>query len=223
LVTGAGQSRRFGAGNKLLQPLEGRPLLAWTLEAFEQFRAVDELYLTAPADDVDTYRTLLAQVAPRTGRQVFVGGSERQESIFLALQALAADPPDHLAIHDGARPLVEVAVLERCHGALASGAAVPGHAPTDTIKRVGPEAYVVDTLERGSLVAVQTPQVFAWALLWEAHQRAKQDGVLGTDDAALVEHYGGRVKIVEGQRTNIKVTTPMDLWLAGRLLRERNR
>ncbi len=224
VVTAAGRSRRFGEGNKLLVPLLGRPVLAWTLAAFEACDAVEALYVTAPPDDEATYRDILRDVAPRTGRDVFLGGEERQHSIFLALQRLAQAPPAWVAVHDGARPLLTPALVAdlldvcqtRGHGV------VPGTPPTDTIKRVEGAGTVVETLSRSTLMAVQTPQVFPWDVLWSAHCRAAEERVVATDDAALVERYGGPIVVAPGDPRNIKVTLPHDVWVAEQWLLRRN-
>ncbi|HEY4000875.1 MAG TPA: 2-C-methyl-D-erythritol 4-phosphate cytidylyltransferase [Candidatus Xenobia bacterium] len=222
VITAAGQSQRFGGGNKLLQPLCGRPVLGWTLAAFEACRQVDAVYVTAPAEDEALYRTLLVDFAPRTGREVVVGGEHRQASIHHALQRLAQAPPELVAVHDGARPLLSPALVEALREACRTSGhgVVPGAPVSDTIKRIE-GAFVQATVDRASLVAVQTPQVFPWRVLWSAHERAAAEGFVGTDDASLVERYGATVSVVRGEPWNIKVTLPHDLWLAEQWLKRK--
>jgi 2-C-methyl-D-erythritol 4-phosphate cytidylyltransferase len=220
VVTAAGSSRRFGTGNKLLHPLLGRPVLAWTLQAFEACTSVHDVYLTAPAEDLGVYRDLLREVAPRTGREVVVGGAERQDSIHRALQQVAGRGADVVGVHDGARPIITPQFIATLLDALGvEGGVIPGLTPVDTIKVVGPDGQPT-TLPRATLKAVQTPQLFVLAELLEAYRKAVDNGLVGTDDASLMEAAGRPIRIVAGDPRNIKITTPQDLWLAERWLAE---
>lgn len=229
LVVAAGRGERLGAGSpKAFVVLAGRPMVEWSLEALRAVPAVGRIVVALPPD------------TPAPAGTVGVpGGAERSHSVRAALAAAGDGPDDEpVIVHDAARPLVTPATIERTLAALeASGAdAVIAAAPvTDTIKRVadGPTAAdgapdatavggrVVETLERRTLWAVQTPQVFRRGAL--ARALAQPDEVLAaaTDDAALVERAGGRVHVVESPRENLKVTTPVDLRLAALLLQER--
>ncbi|MHB2019083.1 MAG: 2-C-methyl-D-erythritol 4-phosphate cytidylyltransferase [Candidatus Xenobia bacterium] len=218
IVTAAGRSRRFGQANKLLAPLRGRPVLAWTLEKFEWCHdLIEGVIVTAPAEDVETYRKLLAETCPRTGREVVSGGLERQQSIYNALRGLSLDPETPVAVHDGARPLLHPGVLFRLLANWEGYGVVLGQPVTDTIKRVEHDV-VLETLDRETLVAVQTPQIFPFGTLLAAHEAAARDGFVGTDDASLIERMGGTVRIVKDDPCNIKITTEVDLWLAEKLL-----
>jgi 2-C-methyl-D-erythritol 4-phosphate cytidylyltransferase / 2-C-methyl-D-erythritol 2,4-cyclodiphosphate synthase len=150
------------------------------------------------------------------------GGSSRTRSVARGLAACAervASPPGRVVVHDAARPFVTapdvVAVLDALVGAEGAIAAVPVH---ETLKRVD-DGRVVETVARGGLWRAQTPQAFVFAALAHAHSRAAEDGFEATDDAQLLEHYGGSVRVVRGRADNIKITWPEDLALAEAMLR----
>ena len=218
VVTAAGQGRRMGGGNKLLRPLRGTPLLVHSLRTFQASPVVREIAVSAPPGQEEDYRLLFRQHGLDRVQRVVPGGAERQDSIHQALQALRFQPGDLVAVHDGARPLVTPELLGRlCEGLEGWDGAVPGVPVKDTIKRVDRQGGVVETLVRSELVAVQTPQVFRHEVLLAAYERALEEGYLGTDDASLVEWWGGRVRVVEGDYRNLKVTTAEDLVLADAL------
>lgn len=212
VVTAAGSSRRMGGGNKLMRTVAGRPLLVHTLAYFEQHPRVDGVVVSAPPDQVDNYRALFEEHGLVRVGAVVAGGAERQDSIRHALAALRAAPEDAVAIHDGARPCLAPDLLDRLLAALDGVAgSLPMVAVKDTIKRVDEQGVVVNTLRRSELFAAQTPQVFRYAAIAEAHRRAHQEGYLGTDDCSLIEYFGGTVRMVQGDYANVKVTTPEDM------------
>jgi 2-C-methyl-D-erythritol 4-phosphate cytidylyltransferase len=146
---------------------------------------------------------------------VVQGGGMRQDSVWLALQAVPANA-DIIVVHDAVRPLITRGLIDAVVGAGAeSGAAICALPITETIKRVRQDV-VEATLDRSELWAVQTPQAFRAALLREAHEKARRDGVVGTDDAMLVERLGHQVRVVRGLVENVKITTPEDLRRARR-------
>ena len=145
------------------------------------------------------------------------GGAERQESVFQGLRA--APPAELVAVHDGARPLISSSLIARCvEAAREHGAAAPALPVVDTLKRLDAEGRMRETVDRRSLVAIQTPQVFRRELLLEAHEAAARDRFTGTDDASLVERLGHPVFPVPSDLRNLKITTPEDLSLAEALL-----
>ncbi len=218
VVTAAGQSRRMGGGNKLLLPLRGIPILVWTLRLFQDLPYVREIAVSAPAGQEDLYRQLFREHGLDRVGAVVTGGDQRQDSIHEALRALHLQPEDQVAVHDGARPLVAWGLVERlCQGLEGWDGAIPGVPVKDTIKRVDPSGLVLQTLVRAELMAVQTPQVFRAQVLLGAYREALERGYLGTDDASLVEWAGGRVRVLEGDYRNLKITTAEDLALADSL------
>jgi 2-C-methyl-D-erythritol 4-phosphate cytidylyltransferase/2-C-methyl-D-erythritol 2,4-cyclodiphosphate synthase len=216
VIVAAGRGARFG-GDKLARPLGGRPVLHWTLTAFERCSAIESITLVVSAENREAAAALVAESDCRRVTAIVAGGAERQESVFRGLQA--APPSELIAIHDGARPLISPALIARCFAAAREhGAAAPALPVVDTLKRLDPEGRMRETVDRRSLVAIQTPQVFRRALVLEAHEAALRDCFTGTDDASLVERLGHAVFPVPGDPRNLKITTPEDLTLAEALL-----
>jgi 2-C-methyl-D-erythritol 4-phosphate cytidylyltransferase len=232
LIAAAGSGRRMGAaGNKLLLPVAGRPVLAWTLEAALAAAAISWIGVIGQAVDEAAIAALVAEAsANRPGSapvQWILGGDSRQDSVRLGLAALP-DDAELVLIHDGARALVEPELLEACGAALreaaAAGAGVIAATPvTDTIKQVDASGRITCTPERSHLWAAQTPQAFAVRQLRQAHARAEAEGWSVTDDAALYERLGLPVRVLEAPPSNIKLTTRFDLTVAEALLAERGR
>ena len=198
----------------------GRPVLVHTLLKFDVCPLIDHICLVVPDDDLDFCRHRLLAGGPIKKTVQFVaGGRYRQQSVYNGLKSL-----DHknglVAIHDGVRPLVDPLLITACiRAAETSGACAPGIPAYDTIKRVSGEGTIEGTVERKGLWLIQTPQVFRYAVITEAHDRALRDGYVGTDDASLVERLGFPVTLISGSKSNIKVTTAEDLAMAAALLR----
>lgn len=212
VITAAGSSRRMGGVNKLLLPLQGRPLLVHTLDYFQQQESVAGIVVSAPVDQLEVYQQLVAQYSLTKVLAIVPGGAERQDSIRYALQALSAEPEDAVAIHDGARPCLGPDLLERLLEALRTAqGSLPMVAVKDTIKRMDERGRVLETLVRSQLYAAQTPQLFRFAAILQAHLQAHEAAYLGTDDCSLIEHFGGSIQSIEGDYANLKVTTPEDL------------
>lgn len=194
--------------------LEGKPILVHTLEKFERMPEAGEVVLVVGAHDVERCRAYAAQYGLAKVR-VVAGGAERQHSVLRGLAALG-DTAEWVLVHDGVRPFVREEHVRACwRTAMETGAAVLAVPVKDTIKVVDGEGVIASTPERRTLWAIQTPQAFRRAVLEEAHRQAEREGVLGTDDAMLVERLGVKVRVVEADYTNIKITTPEDLsWAA---------
>ena len=219
IIVAAGVGSRLKARvRKPFVRLRGKPMLAWTLKAFEAAESVDGIVLVVHSADVKAAQRMARSFGCRKILRVVPGGSSRMESVGRGLKAL---PPQTqwVAVHDGARPLVTpeliVATLKAARTAKAAIAAVP---VVPTIKQAT-GLWVSKTIDRRQLWAVQTPQVFERKLLERAHSNGRRNGAAATDDAALVEALGGRVRIVPGDHRNLKVTTPEDLVMAEALLR----
>jgi 2-C-methyl-D-erythritol 4-phosphate cytidylyltransferase len=211
LVVAAGRGERLGLGGpKAFAPLGGRPMLDWSLDALRSVSAIKQIVVALPP----------GVSAPR-GCIGVRGGAVRAASVRAAFAAAAADG-DPVLIHDAARPLLTVALIEAVLGGLDGVDAAIAAAPvSDTTKECDASRIVLRTLERSRLWAVQTPQVFKRAALERA--LALSDDVLmaATDEAALVERNGGTVRVVEAPAENLKVTTPLDLIVAEQLLARR--
>jgi 2-C-methyl-D-erythritol 4-phosphate cytidylyltransferase len=214
IVAAAGRSERMGGRDKLFAVVGGRPLLAHTLDAFDACRGVDTVVLVLSPENMERGRGLVAEAGFSKVATVCQGGRRRQDSVRNGLEALASC--QWVVVHDGARPLVTAELIERgLEVAKETGAAIAALPIGDTVKEVEPPDIIGRTLARGRLWAAQTPQVFRYDILREAYQLAQAEA---TDDAALVEKLGHRVKVFEGSPRNIKVTTAADLALVEALL-----
>ena len=217
VIVAAGSASRMGGIDKVMAALGGEPMIARTVRAFQQCGAISDIVIVTRPDLIRPISALCARMDKV--RMVVVGGQSRQESVALGLNALPKGV-ELAAVHDGARPLITDAVIDRTVRAANSyGAAAPAVPVKDTIKVVR-GGLVTDTPDRASLQAVQTPQVFDFDLLRGALKKAAEDAAAVTDDCSAVERLGMAVKIVEGDERNLKVTTPMDLKIAEMLLRK---
>ena len=217
VIVAAGSASRMGGIDKVMAPLNGEPMIARTVRTFQNCDAISEIVVVTREDLILPITSLCADMDKV--KAVVAGGSSRQESVHLGLNALS-DKCKLAAIHDGARPLISWQVIDRVvRAANTYGAAAPAIPVKDTIKVVQ-GGVVKETPDRSALQAVQTPQVFDFDILRGALKKAKQDGAQVTDDCSAVERIGLSVKIVEGEERNLKVTTPLDLKIAQLLLEE---
>ena len=218
VIVAAGSASRMGGIDKVMAPLGGEPMIVRTVRAFQQCDAIAEIVIVTRPDLIRSIGALCAGMDKVTA--VVAGGKSRQESVGLGLNTLSAGI-ELAAVHDGARPLITDAVIDRTvRAANTYGAAAPAVPVKDTVKVVR-SGLVAETPDRATLRAVQTPQVFDFDLLRGALKKAQEDGAAVTDDCSAVERLGMSVKIVEGDERNLKVTTPMDLKIAEMLLEEK--
>ena len=224
IVVAAGESRRMGSVDKIFTPLLGLPLIAHTVEAFEACPSVSTMVLVLPAAKVELGRALAEERSWRkvTPDRICSGGTRRQDSVRLGLDLLPEAETRWVAVHDGARPCIGSDLLERgIEAAMETGAAVAAVPAKDTIKVVSSHGHVESTPPRDSLWTVQTPQVFRYELLLQAHRMSEAGDQQSsfTDDASMVEGLGHKVKVFMGSYSNLKVTTPEDLAIAELLLK----
>lgn len=215
IILAAGSSRRMGGGDKLLADLAGRPVLSWSLTAFQECDAIDDIVVVTS----ESNRSDVAELCRGQGkvRALVTGGKERQDSVWAGLSALRS--VGLVAVHDGARPLVSAPGIAGCiERALDGIGVIAGGRAIDTIKVVDAEEQIQSTPDRSTLRAVATPQVFRAETLRRAHESARRDGVVATDDAALVERLGEPVVVHDVGEPNPKITSPSDLVLAEALL-----
>ena len=221
LVAAAGSSTRMGGIKKLLQPLDGIPVLIRTLQALQAAQRVDEIIVATRECDLVEIADLCRTYGISKCKKVIRGGESRAHSVMLAALE-ASEGTELLAVQDGARPLVTPALIDAViHAAERCGAAAPAVAVKDTIKEADSSGIVVRTLERSALRAVQTPQVFSADLLKGALQSALEQQIPITDDCSAVERLGKEVLLIEGEESNLKITTPGDLILAEAILQAR--
>lgn len=225
LIPAAGQGTRMGAKvNKQLLKLFGKPVLAYTLEVFQQCSLIDQIIVVAAKSEIPVIEREIVQAYHFTKVVGIVpGGEQRQDSVRKGLENMDS-AVEWVVVHDGARPLLLLAEVENIvKRALAEGTAMIAAVPVkDTIKQVDSAGKIRVTLPRKTLWAAQTPQVFPKSLLIAAHRQSVLDGISATDDAGLVEMTGVQVAVTMGSYENIKITTPEDLDLALGILRRRN-
>lgn len=221
IVPGAGIGKRFGPGtNKPFALLGGKPLLAWVLETFEHVDEIGEIIPVISAENMGWATELVDEYHIAKVRRIAPGGKERQDSVYSGLQ-LVDDEESIILVHDAARPLLAPEDIRKALAALPGcDGVVVGVPVKDTIKEA-PAGVISRTCDRSLLWAIQTPQIFRCRVLRQAYEQAQAEAFYATDDSALVERYGGTVRIVQGSYTNIKVTTPEDLPLAELFLRLR--
>ena len=218
IVPSAGLGRRFGKDrNKPFEMLGSKPVLIWAIETLESMPEITEIIPVLKEADMQTGEELFSRHTINKVKRIAQGGKERQDSVYNGLKHME-DRRSAVLVHDGARPFLRAETVRKALDALPGyDGVVIGVTPKDTIKETGGD-IISRTLDRDSLIAVQTPQVFYYEPLMDAHEKAQKQSFYGTDDAALVERYGGRIKVVKGEYTNIKITTPEDLVIAEALL-----
>lgn len=222
IVPAAGSGTRLGgAVKKQFLLLRDKPILVHTLQRFEHCPDIDEIALAVPEQSIAEIETVLSHYRLHKVSKVTVGGEKRQDSVYNVLKKIPAKLSDIVLVHDGVRPFVEPKrishLIKMCKE---YNAAVLAVQPKDTIRRSAGGDFFDQTLDRNALWLVQTPQAFRAELLLKAYEKAKKEKFYSTDEAALVERIGAKVKIVEGSYDNIKITTQEDLEL-GKLILDR--
>lgn len=224
VVLSAGSGRRMGTEvPKQYLDLCGRPVLAWTLQAFQDCPQVSDIVLVTGQRDQDRCRREIVDAYGLTKvSRIVPGGSSRGESVLCGLRQMNPKP-SFVLVHDGARPLLDQVCLGRLIDAVReNGAAILAVPARDTIKVADEGDWVLSTPDRATLRQVQTPQAFVYELIRDAYERAIRDGVLVTDDSMAAEYAGCRkIKLVEGSPANLKITTPEDMVVARALIEAR--
>jgi 2-C-methyl-D-erythritol 4-phosphate cytidylyltransferase len=217
IIVAAGDSQRMNGVDKMFSPINGRPVLARVLDTFQDCKKIDQIIVVMSSKNIEQCRKLVAaEAAWDKVRDVCLGGERRQDSVAEGLKKLKDG--EWVVIHDGARPLVTADLIERgLEAAKETGAAVAAVPITDTVKFVREDGIVRQTLPRENLRAVQTPQVFRFDVIKNTYKYTSGDV---TDDAALVEKAGYKVKLYPGSYDNIKITKPEDLAVAEVLLKK---
>ena len=245
VVPAAGLGKRFGDGtNKPFQTLGGKPLIIWTLETLEAIDEVVEIIPVLKSEDMEYGVKIFEKAGLLKIKKIARGGKERQDSVYNGLK-LIDDKNCIVLIHDGVRPLIERDLIEKIIKELlipsaslfsSSGGGKKGDSGEfkgyngivlgvplkDTIKEVQSKIVVKKTLNRSVLWAIQTPQIFPYKSIFSAYNKAMKEEFYSTDDAAIVEKYGGKIKVVMGSYRNIKITTPGDLVIAEFLISKKD-
>ncbi|MGB5105344.1 MAG: 2-C-methyl-D-erythritol 4-phosphate cytidylyltransferase [Candidatus Zixiibacteriota bacterium] len=219
IITAAGKGTRLpGAVAKQFRPIGSKPLLAWTIDKFEQCPAIDAIHLVVSGEDLNyTHESVVDRFKFKKVERIVAGGKTRFDSILCGLRSIP-ETANLVFIHDGVRPLVSIAEIEAVgKEAETYDAAILALRQTETLKRIE-AGFVIATLDRDKIWAAQTPQVFKYEAIISAYIQALESQREFTDDSSVCEAFGISVRIVEGSTANIKVTTPEDLDLARKLL-----
>ena len=220
IIVAAGSSQRMGV-DKLFALLDGKPVIAHTLETFERADCVDEIILVGRAERLAELQELARRAELKKVRHILAGGQHRQDSVRAGLDLLAPGAR-YVAVHDGARPFTtaeqigRVFELARQHGAAALAQPI-----TDTLKRADENRFVSGGVDRAGLYAMQTPQIFSRDLLVKAYDTVAAEKLSITDEVSAVEHLGAKVLLVPNDEFNLKITYPRDLLLAQSFLARR--
>jgi 2-C-methyl-D-erythritol 4-phosphate cytidylyltransferase len=220
IIPAAGKGSRLGGSiRKQFLMLQGRPVIVHTLRQFEFCADVDEVAVAVPESSIVEMEALVSQYRLHKVSKVLAGGERRQDSVYRVLSRLPVRDSDLVIVHDGVRPFIEPKKISQVIKACKShDAAVLAVQPKDTIRRSNGGGFFDQTLDRKALWLIQTPQVFKASLLKKAFEKARKDKFYSTDEAALVERLGVKVRIVEGSYDNIKITTQEDVELGSLIL-----
>lgn len=221
VIVAAGNSQRMGK-DKILMPINGKPVIAYTLEAFQRSEYIDEIVVVTKLSNLPAVADICNEYGITKTSKVVCGGNCRLES-SIAGAAAVSDEATLIAIHDGARPFVSVNVIERCVcAAEADGAAAPAISATDTVRILNKKGAVTSTPDRDLVALIQTPQVFSAEIIKNALAKALERKLAITDDCSAVEALGGKITVVDGDIDNIKLTTARDIFIAEKIIEERS-
>ena len=220
IIVAGGKGKRMGADkNKVFLKLLDKEIIAHTASVFDDMDETDEIIIVTGRDDIEECESVIKKNNIKKVSKIVEGGAERQNSVY---NGILASKGDILVIHDAARCLVSAydvkSAIEDCRK---FGAATLGVTAKNTLKSVDENGFIKATLDREQTYHIQTPQIFKRELIIKAHENAVNNSVLATDDCALVEAMGEMVKITKGSYDNIKITTPEDLVVGERILKER--
>lgn len=223
IIVAGGQGLRMRIPlRKQYLELDGIPVLAHTLKTFDACPLISDICLVIPKEDHDfCLKCIVAPLFPSKPVRLVSGGNERQQSVYNGLRSLDLKPDDVVVIHDGVRPFVTEQHIRDCiDSARECGAAILAVPVSDTLKVADGHGMIEKTIDRHRIWAAQTPQAFVFELICEAHESAIRNHWIGTDDASLVESLGKKVKLIQGSRNNLKITTQEDVVLAKNLLKD---
>ena len=213
IILAGGKGKRMGAPvSKQFIEIKGKPIIYYTIKKFSENKKIDNIVVVLSKDEVGYFKENILEKYNLKVDNIVIGGTERQDSVYNGLKSLEDTNTDIVLIHDGAR------IDDGIKFAQVYGACAPGVMPKDTIKIKNESNFSVSTPERGSLVAIQTPQVFKFNEILECHEKIKINNIVVTDDTMVAEKFGYSVYLYDGEYTNIKVTTPEDLILGEKLI-----
>lgn len=221
VVPAAGIGKRFSQSiRKTFAKIAGIPLLIYTLKRLHETKLITEIIPVLRQEDMERGLELIETHNLNKIKQIAPGGKERQDSVHNALRLIQGD--SLILIHDGVRPFIPDGLIKRLLDIKGVDGVVPGLPVKETLKEVNTRGFILSTVKREKFWIIQTPQVFPYKVIKKAYDKAYKDSFYATDDAALVERVGGKVKIIKGSPFNVKVTTPEDLEMVELLLSKRD-
>ena len=214
IILAGGRGKRMDSNiSKQFIKINDEPIIYYTLKAFKEFKEIDEITVVLPKDEIEYFKNNILNKYNLKIDNIVEGGEERQDSVYNGLKSLK--DCDIVLIHDSARPFISKSILKQgIKFAEKFGACAPGVVPKDTIKIKEKSNFSKKTPNRNDLCAVQTPQCFKYDLIMKCHEEIKKQNISVTDDTMVVEYFGEKVYLFDGEYTNIKITTPEDLILA---------
>ena len=221
VIVAAGNSQRMGK-DKILMLLNGKPVIAYTLEAFQKSECIDEIVVVTKLDNLAAIADICNEYGISKTSKVVCGGKTRAESSLAGVLAVSEEA-SHIAVHDGARPFVSTEVIERCVAAAENCSAVaPAVSAIDTVRLLNKKGAVTSTPDRDLVALIQTPQVFTANVITAVLKKAVEKKLARTEDCSAVEAMGVKVSVVSGDPDNIKLTTTRDIYIAERIIEERS-
>ncbi|MCI9070610.1 2-C-methyl-D-erythritol 4-phosphate cytidylyltransferase [Clostridium sp.] len=220
VILAGGKGKRMNSPiSKQFIELKGKPIIYYTIKKFNDNKQIDNIVVVLSAEEIEYFKENVLKKYDIRVDKIIAGGVERQDSVYNGLKSLENSETDVVLIHDGARPFISDRIInEGIKYAKIYGASAPGVMPKDTIKIKDESNFSINTPNRETLVAIQTPQVFNFNEILECHKKVKLDKLIVTDDTMVIENFGKKVYLYDGEYTNIKVTTPEDLILAEKLI-----
>lgn len=213
IIPASGMGNRFGLKTpKQFYKIDGKEILIHTLNRFNAVKGIKSIFISTKEEYIDTIQSLIKKYKIKNVKKVLVGGEYRQDSVYNALMEIKANNNDRIIVHDAVRPFVSKSLIKNLMvESINKDCVIPALRLTDTIKLTNEKSFVVSTISRDNLWSVQTPQIFNYHKLIKSFKKMKQSGFIGTDEASLMEYAGYKVKVIEGETTNIKITTRKDL------------
>ncbi|MBU5269798.1 2-C-methyl-D-erythritol 4-phosphate cytidylyltransferase [Clostridium cochlearium] len=222
IIVAAGKGRRMGLKtNKVFMEVEKKPIIQYSIECFESHPDIHEIVIVAAENEIKKVEYIIKSNNIKKVKKVVEGGNTRKESVLNGLKAIKNS--DIVVIHDGARPFINHNLIsEGIKYANTYGACTCAVPPKDTIKVKDELGFIKGSLNRDSLISIQTPQSFKYKLIWEGHNQNIDKNINITDDTSLMEYLGHKVFIYDGEYTNIKITTKEDLIFAKEIVKNLN-
>lgn len=224
IITAGGKGERFGGEiPKQFIELNGKPIIIHTIEAFTNIEEVESIIIPAHSEWFTYTKELISKYDLPKVKDIVVGGKERQDSVFNALQSNVLEDTEIVMVHDSVRPFVDTKTIKKLIEQTEDyGAVVLGNMPKDPVKEVNSKSEIVKTIQRNKIAISQTPQCFWKDIITNAYQKAREVNYIGSDSSQLAEFAGYKVFVIEGSEFNIKITTQFDLKLAALIYEEMN-